>query len=120
MPRSRSTAIQSERARRRSPRLHFARQPDRAAKQQQFLGRKGTPAENLVASVLNPWSQCLLLVRVRWQVDPEAPAVNDPQCSLRRSRIEQDDEFSYAIEERCMGGPRPYLKYDYPALASGG
>jgi hypothetical protein len=56
MPRSSSTAIQSERTRRRSPRLHFVRQLDRPAKQQQLFGqcglagvgvrnnREGTPA----------------------------------------------------------------------------
>ena len=61
MPRSRSTAIQSERTRRRSPRaLTSPRQLDRPAKQQQFLGqcrlagvgvrndREGPPADNLV------------------------------------------------------------------------
>jgi hypothetical protein len=80
-----------------TPRLDLASQLDRFAKQQQFLGRKGTPAENLVASVRNPWSQCLSLVLVRGQVDPETPGFNDPQCSLRRPCIEQDDEFSYAI-----------------------
>ena len=61
MPRSRSTAIQSERTRRRSPRaFDFARQLDRPAKQQQFLcqcgpagvrvrnDRKGAPARNPV------------------------------------------------------------------------
>jgi hypothetical protein len=41
MPRSRSTAIQSERTRRRSPRVDFAGQLDRPAKQQQFLGQSG-------------------------------------------------------------------------------
>jgi hypothetical protein len=59
MPRSRSTAIQSERSRRRS-RLDLARQLDCPAKQQQLFGqcrlagvrvrndRKGPPAQNLV------------------------------------------------------------------------
>jgi hypothetical protein len=41
MPRSRSTAIQSERTHHRSPRPFFARQLDRPAKQQQFLGQAG-------------------------------------------------------------------------------
>jgi hypothetical protein len=61
MPRSRSTAIQSERTRRRSPRaLTSPASWDRSAKQQQVLGqgglagvrvrndRKGPPARNLV------------------------------------------------------------------------
>jgi hypothetical protein len=64
MPRSRSTAIQSERTRQPlAARLDFARQLDRPAKQQQFLGqrglagvgvrndRKGAPAQNLVAKI---------------------------------------------------------------------
>lgn len=38
MPRSHSTAFQSERSRLRSPRAFFARQSECAAKQQQLLG----------------------------------------------------------------------------------
>jgi hypothetical protein len=60
MPRSRSTAIQSERTRPLAPRLDLARQLDRPAEKQEFLGqrglagvrlrndRKGAPAGNFV------------------------------------------------------------------------
>jgi hypothetical protein len=41
MPRSRSTAIQSGRTRRRATRLYFTREPDRAAKQEKFLRERG-------------------------------------------------------------------------------
>ena len=53
MPRSRSTAIQSERTRRRSPRLNLARQLDRPTKQQQFLGQGGLAGVRMLINRLS-------------------------------------------------------------------
>ena len=44
-------------------------------------------------------------------MDSKTSRFDDSQCAIRRPRAENNEEFSYAIEEGCMGRPRPDLEY---------
>jgi hypothetical protein len=52
-------------------------------------------------------------------MDSQTPWLDDPQCPFGRSRIEYSEEFSYAIEHACMGGPRPDFEYHYAGGGGG-
>src|SRR6266403_2966233 len=52
-------------------------------------------------------------------MDSKTSGFDDPQCAIRRPRAENNEEFSYAIEEGCMGRPRPDLEYHDAGAGSG-
>jgi hypothetical protein len=51
-----------------------------------------------------------LLVVVRREVNSYTAGFDDPQRAIRRLCTEYDEEFSRAIKERGMAGPRPDLE----------
>jgi hypothetical protein len=70
-------------------------------------------------------------LRVEWRAQPlchldllaqfgeYTAGLDNPQCAVRRPRPKYGEEFSHAIEEGCMRGPRTDLEHHYAGAGSG-
>ena len=67
----------------------------------------------------HPPPLALLRVVVLREVNSYTAGLDNPQCAVRRPRPKYGEEFSHAIEEGCMCGPRADLEHHYAGAGSG-